>query len=236
MNRLTFTLLLATACLGLGPDALAEDRLVEFGGLPEATDVVATTIMDFTPSESGDRLVGDFDLGVKFSLISSVRLELMIPEGYEGAAVFTGNSSYGRSLDVVRHAASETIEFTDIGPQLPINSLSGNFFHIEPNESGELRLGSIFGPNGAPNWLLTLGDFLTSGRGRVTLTEVERFASYSLVDDVPGTHRTLYAAPAVNLQARITITGAAIPEPSVAATLAAATCLPLLRPRRRTVA
>jgi hypothetical protein len=166
-------------------------------------------ITNLSPVSDGSHVSGDFDFGGSFSRVESLEIEFVMPNGYQGSAP-TVDNAYARSLYFVIHAASDRIQFTASGLGFPLaSSLFTNFYQVRPGVPAGFQFQSLTLPSAPPGLQRTFREFTNSGRGRVTLVDVELRHP-----DAPfGASVASYALPGEITQARITITGTPVPEP-----------------------
>src|SRR4051812_5102722 len=178
---------------------------------PAVAAVVTVPITNLTPTDTDDYFTGIFDFGTAFSHVDSLDFEFVMPNGYEGF-VPTLENNYSRSLYVVIHGTDDTIELCNIGLGFPLaSSLFSNFSQIDPGESAGLHFQLLTPQISWPEDLQQdFCDFVNSGHGRVMFVGVELRSL-----DLPIGHAASYAIPGEITQARITLTGTPVPEPSI---------------------
>jgi hypothetical protein len=183
--------------------------------LASHTSAMATVytipITNLTAADTGDYLTGEFDFGVSFSHVDSLKFEFAMPNGYIGFAP-TIDNNYSRALYVVIHGTNDSIDFGNIGLGFPLaSSLFANFSQIDPAESAELNFNALTPPIAWPDDLKqAFRDFVNSGHGRVMFVDTEFRLS-----GLPLGYVASYAIPEGITQARIIITGTPVPEPGI---------------------
>jgi hypothetical protein len=172
------------------------------------------------PSEQtaplGSYISAPFDFGTGFLQIDSVTLEFMMPGGYEGYAVTTGNSSSSRWLHLVLHDTETVV------PNIWANSgttLASWGSDIEDNELAQFAFKGFlsFGQGDTePVW----PDFILGGTGRVSWVDEFHSSYHPLPDGVGGSSSTSWLIPGEIVSAQLTIVGTPVPEASSVTLLA----------------
>ncbi|MEX2140140.1 MAG: hypothetical protein WD894_12820 [Pirellulales bacterium] len=154
-----------------------------------------------------------FDFGTAFSEIESVRLEFVMPGGYEGYAASTGNSFYSRALALVIHDAEMPI--TSVWSLDIATALSASVHDVRPGESTQWDFRRSFAPGEvvpSPNW----PDFLFQGAGRIEWIDVFDSSVRPQLGEAPTTITTTWLPPGEIQSAQLTIVGTPVPEPASA--------------------
>ena len=161
---------------------------------------------------SGTYLAAPFDFEQKFERIESVRLELVLPGGYQGTAMTTGNSFYLRDLNFLIHDPATPIDsYLNADPAMTLHS---SLFNI-PDGAAEVQFrGRTFPLNfDSEPWLMepSYPDYLLAGRGELDI--VDRSSTTSgLLSPGGGTTTTSWMPPGQILSARLTIETGTVPE------------------------
>ena len=157
---------------------------------------------------NGNYLSAPFDFGTAFSRIDSITLEFIMPGGYEGTAMTTGNSSFFSELKFVLHDSDQP-------PDVPINSsasLVSSAFRISTGATSEFPFFLnvfVVGEEFDPIW----PDFLYSGAGRVAWIEEIHASYHPLPDGIPLRSTTTWLSPDEIVSPTLTIVGIPVPEP-----------------------
>jgi hypothetical protein len=172
-----------------------------------------TFTITLTPSEQtsefGMYLAAPFDFGTAFSEIQSVSLEFVLPSGYQGTAVTTGNSSAFSSLEMLLYDAAIPV------PDYWYNStssLGASAFNVRAATPAEFRFAysvSLGGDDSPPDW----PDFLFTGIGQVGWADTIH-ASRHLIGSGMESSSTSWLLPGEIQSARLTVVGTPIPEPA----------------------
>ena len=180
-------------------------------GAYAATFTVPITLEEATAPD-GSYLSAPFDFGISFSQVESLTLEFVMPSGYEGTVLSTGNSSYIRSLGIVSHDASAQIELL-----LPLGatySLSQSVFRI-PAEA-TTSIGFLSPPlyigeriEVASTW----PSFVLQGSGRIALIDISSSYSHPLPTKIVVSSTITWSTPGSVIVASLTIVGTPVPEP-----------------------
>lgn len=161
----------------------------------------------------GEYLTASYDFGVAFREIHSVTLALDMPDGYQGTAMTTGNSSLFRSLSMQIH---------DLADQPPVEYFSqylGTSALDVPSGSIDFMMGRLLVNAGGSTTLADWPAFLLSGSGNVSFIDVATSYYHALPDGIGSTGTTTWTPPIGIAGARLIIGATPVPEPS-AATLA----------------
>jgi hypothetical protein len=167
-----------------------------------------TFTVTLTPTEQagdlGMYLSAPFDFGTAFSEIQSVTLEFMMPGGYQGTAVTTGNSSVFRSLNLLLYDAAIPM------PDYWYNSaasLGGSAFNVRAGTPAEIRF--VYSDDAPPDW----PDFLFTGIGQVGWADTFH-ASHHLIGSGMESSSISWLLPGEIQSAQLKVVGTPIPEPS----------------------
>jgi hypothetical protein len=183
----------------------------------------------------GEYLAASFDFGTKFSRIESLTLSFVMPGGYEGTAMTTGNSSYLRTLATIVHDPAITVD-EPFGLD-PATGFTSSTFHVPAGRPHELAYGRLLAfPSGRPA-RQTWPDFLLAGSGIVSFIDDNRSYSHPLPAGIALGSTISWLAPNGITSARLTIIGTPVPEPAATSLLAiVAFVKAVARPKRPHVA
>jgi hypothetical protein len=176
----------------------------------------------------GEYLSADFDFGTAFSKIDTLMLEFTLPNGYEGNAVTTGNSSYYRNLAFVLHDTAVPV----IGDQ---NSITRTAFSVRALDPVQIGFGgpllSFNGVTSQSSW----PEFVFLGHGRLAFIDEFRSSFHPLPAGIPVSSTTSWLLLDEIAGASLTIVGTPVPEPGLVpiAVVCGASCLKLPMRRRR---
>jgi hypothetical protein len=185
----------------------------------EAMGATYSTELSLTSGSSswGEYLTARYDFGVAFKEVHSVRLELDMPEGFQGTMMSTGNGGLFRRL---------ALEIHDPADPPPVEALSmflGNSsINIPPGPPAEFSIA---------RFLVSVGDlyvhadwppFLLSGSGNVSLVDASTSYFHPLPDGDGSWSTTTWLPPSGIEGARLIIEAIPVPEPSAAALALAA--------------
>ncbi len=170
----------------------------------------------------GDYLSAAFDFGTAFSHIDSVKLQFVMPDGYEGNAVGTGNSFYSSNLVISAHSSETLVEdisfFAGFGVVSP-PSLSTYQFHVDAGIPFEVDFApysySLSGEPIPPTW----PDFILGGNGLMTFLDLNQSTFAPLPFGTPSSTTTSWLLPGEIQSATLTIVATPVPEPASIALL-----------------
>ncbi|MEZ6070080.1 MAG: PEP-CTERM sorting domain-containing protein [Pirellulales bacterium] len=187
---------------------------------------------------NGDYLTGEFDFVKSFAKIEQVMIEFVMPEGYEGTFVTTGNSSWSRMLFFLLQDGAEPIDFEATPPfSLPFSTatrLSSSQFRVSPQTAtnAQFNLGTLCFPDAEcpePIW----PDFLVAGQGRVAFVDVNQSSYHPLPTGAVMGSSTSYLSPGEVTAARVIIVGTLVPEPHSILLLGGLGCAMIVSCRNR---
>jgi hypothetical protein len=197
----------------------------------------AVFTVDLTPmvevAPDGEYLSAAFDLGVELTAIQSVVLEFVMPAGYEGTFVRSGNSSSSQTLQLKLHDTGtlpDSLIGLYVGGQTGLHEgISTNLPRVAANEQTHVLFYNLIhymmtddpGPTPSP---LRWPSFLFEGEGQISLYELSSSWSHSLPTGATVSSTNEWLLPPAVEEMRLTITGTVVPEPSsvLFATLAVA--------------
>lgn len=212
--------------------------LATWGSDSRASSVTVPLDFEVVETADGAEVVAAFDFGVKFSEIESVTFSFVMPEGYEGTAVSTGNSSYTQYLLLeLRDEAGlpdsgcvgicmvNALWSVPAGQLNTYNFLGSTIFEIKPTEdwewvgAGETR--TIPEAMNLPDWLPDAPyffhgvwpDIFLDGVGQIAVADYSSFATHLISTGAFGSVSETRMAPDITM-ATLTITGTLVPEPS----------------------
>jgi hypothetical protein len=171
-----------------------------------------STELDFavTVGPWGEYLTASYDFGIPFREVQWMTLELDMPEGYQGTAVSTGNSSLFRHLLMQIHASSNPPPIDDFSQVL--GSSASHISAGSPAEFSIYRL--VMSADGASTYL-DWPAFLLSGSGNVSLMEAVTSSFHPWPLGEGGWSSTTSWLPPTGIAAaRLTIQASPVPEPS----------------------
>ena len=187
-----------------------------------------STDLTLAPAASprGEYLTASYNFGVAFRDVHSVTLALNMPDGYQGTAMTTGNSSLFRSLSMQIH---------DPADQPPVEYFSqylGTSALDVPSGSMDFIMGRLLVNAGGSTTLADWPGFLLSGSGYVSFIDVTTSYYHALPDGVGSTGTTTWSPPVGIAGARLIIEATPVPEPSTA-TFAALAAVAMYSATRR---
>jgi hypothetical protein len=171
---------------------------------------------------AGDYLSSPFDFGSSFSRIESLRLELLMPSGYEGTAVSTGNSSYDRHLIAVIQETATPLTVESINGQSE-DQIRSSAFSILPAIPYSMNFsGTSFSfVDGVLIIHEAWPEFVLRGTGQVALIDEFDSSYHPLPAGVSLSSTTSWLPPDGIAQATLIVVGTPVPEPKVSALLLA---------------
>jgi hypothetical protein len=174
---------------------------------------------------NGQYLSADFDFHTQFSSIDAVTVSFAMPAGYEGTAIASGYSSIFSQMWVVITGGSNAPVFGYIiGPPFSNPQLSTAQFMIPAGvaQQDAWLYGDLVDDPGDIALESPQPDFLFAGKGSVAWSDVVS-KSYGFGPlDGPSTFTITWQVPDEIIDASITISGTAVPEPSGVVLLAIA--------------
>lgn len=177
---------------------------------------------------SGEYLSASYDFGTRFSEVESVQLEFVMPEGYEGSAVSTGNSTYTRNLAISIDDGRTALDSVVYDLSF---ALRASPFAIPAGETNTIHLRPHWSIFGEPGVVPDYPSFLLDGKGRANFVEVRTASFHPLPEGNATSFSTSWNLPGPIDQARLTIVATPVPEPSCVSLLAIAICLAWIRIR-----
>jgi hypothetical protein len=163
----------------------------------------------------GQFLSAPFDFGTAFSQIQSLKVEFVMPDGYEGGGYTTGNSTVFRLLKVAVHGSPVPSIPPASAVDLSGTTLTDSFFRVPTGTAIAEPIGVLTISDGIGGPVASVAgwpDFVQSGHGWV-----------SFIDEITGVPEgitlessTSWNAPTV-ASARLIISATPVPEPSTIA-------------------
>jgi hypothetical protein len=214
-NRVCWALLVLAAGMGVA------------GGPVAAATFTAELALQPGTNQFGQYVGASYDFGVGLRNIQSVRLVLDVPEGYEGTAVTTGNSSLFQSLLLNVQDSAVAIPAADVSHFLGRADWSvpaGAAVEVEFSRPLVFlnELEAVDGPWPA---------FLATGAGTVWFTDLFISTYHPLPDYEGATTTSSWNLPEELRGARLIIEADAVPEPASWGVMAL--CLAGMALRRR---
>lgn len=163
----------------------------------------------------GEYRVAAFDFGVEFAQIESINLEFVMPEGYEGTALTTGNSSYWSQLSIgITDVNSSSIGFGEL--HNPPLALAITLFNLPADQTSEFAFPpyQVFSWDGEPLIPPTWPEFAFDGLGQVIFIDVNRSSFHPLPTGDAISSSTTWGDPGAIESVRLTIVGTPVPEPT----------------------
>jgi hypothetical protein len=181
-----------------------------FGGSVAAATFTAELALQPGTNQFGQYVAASYDFGVGLRNIQSVRLELDVPEGYEGTIASTGNHSVYQAMFMTIQDSAVAIPAADVSHFLGRGDSSvpaGSA--VEVGFSRPLvflnELEAVDGPWPA---------FLATGAGTVWFTDLVISTYHPLPDYEGATTTSSWNLPEELRGARLIIEADAVPEPA----------------------
>ena len=185
----------------------------------ETSAATFTAELELVPATNrfGQYVTASYDFGVRLTNVQEVRLELDVPDVYEGTIASTGNNSWYQAL---------LMNVQDSAVPLPAADVRDFLGRAQVSVSAGPAVEITFPPAKIYDGFQLIDgpwpEFLVTGAGRVWFTDLSIHTYRPLPDYEGATTTATWSIPEELVGARLIITADAVPEPTSCGLICAA--------------